>query len=47
MSENVRQPAGPGLDLPEDGSTFGTIGDINLVGLWTLYCKEVWRFFRS
>jgi ABC-2 type transport system permease protein len=40
-----------GLRLPErppalagDRSTFGTFGDFNLLGLWTLYTKEVRRF---
>ncbi|HET6467004.1 MAG TPA: ABC transporter permease [Geminicoccaceae bacterium] len=36
----------PGLALPEDGSTFGTVFDLNLVGLWTLYVKEVRRFLK-
>lgn len=39
-------PAVPMLALPEDGSTFGTPFDLNLVGLWTLYKKEVRRFFK-
>jgi ABC-2 type transport system permease protein len=34
------------LALPADGSTFGTPFDLNLLGLWTLYKKEVWRFFK-
>ena len=32
--------------LPPDGSTFGTPLDLNLIGLWTLYQKEVWRFWK-
>jgi ABC-2 type transport system permease protein len=36
----------PELVLPEDGSTFGTPFDLNLIGLWTLYKKEVWRFWK-
>lgn len=36
----------PDLVLPEDGSTFGTPLDLNLIGLWTLYKKEVWRFWK-
>ena len=36
----------PGLALPSDGSTFGTLFDLNLIGLWTLYRKEVWRFWK-
>ncbi|HWL66995.1 MAG TPA: ABC transporter permease [Geminicoccus sp.] len=31
---------------PKDGSTFGTPFDLNLVGLWTLYLKEVRRFLK-
>jgi ABC-2 type transport system permease protein len=34
------------LELPADGSTFGTPFDLNLVGLWTLYLKEVRRFWK-
>lgn len=36
----------PDLELPDDGSTFGTFLDINYVGLWTLYLKEVRRFWK-
>jgi ABC-2 type transport system permease protein len=36
----------PRLALPEDGSTFGTPLDLNLIGLWTLYLKEVRRFLK-
>ena len=36
----------PQLMLPVDGSTFGTFGDFNLIGLWTLYVKEVRRFLK-
>ena len=35
-----RQPA------PARESTFGTPGDLNLLGLWTLYLKEVRRFLK-
>ena len=44
-AETDVEPA-PGLNLPADGSTFGTPFDLNLVGLWTLYKKEVWRFWK-
>ena len=40
------RPAGPALRLSGDESTFDTFGDINLIGLWTLYLKEVRRFFK-
>ena len=46
VNQNMQQPMEPGIDLPEGGSTFGTFGDINIIGLWTLYCKEVWRFLK-
>lgn len=36
----------PDLELPADGSTFGTPFDLNLVGLRTLYLKEVRRFWK-
>lgn len=32
--------------LPRADSTFGTPLDLNLVGLWTLYAKEVRRFLK-
>jgi ABC-2 type transport system permease protein len=44
--------SGPGspedrrLHSAHDPSTFGTFGDLNLVGLWTLYLKEVRRFLK-
>jgi ABC-2 type transport system permease protein len=44
-TEHKTVPA-PDLALPEDGSTFGTPFDINLLGLWTLYLKEVRRFWK-
>ena len=46
MRDVLDREAEPGLVLPADGSTFGTFGDINLIGLWTLYQKEVWRFLK-
>ena len=33
-------------ETPKDGSTFGTTFDLNLVGLRTLYLKEVRRFLK-
>ena len=36
----------PELRFPGRDSTFGTLGDVNLIGLWTLYCKEVRRFLK-
>jgi ABC-2 type transport system permease protein len=44
-AETRRVPAAE-LSLPADGSTFGTPLDINIVGLWTLYLKEVRRFWK-
>lgn len=32
--------------LPRADSTFGTPFDLNLIGLWTLYAKEVRRFMK-
>jgi ABC-2 type transport system permease protein len=32
--------------LAADARTFGTWGDLNLLGLWTLYVKEVRRFLK-
>ncbi|MCB2053235.1 MAG: ABC transporter permease [Geminicoccaceae bacterium] len=46
MNDVDTGPAPPALRLPRDDTTFGTLGDLNLVGLWTLYCKEVWRFLK-
>ena len=43
--ELEKTPAVP-LRLASDRSTFGTLWDINLIGLWTLYTKEVRRFFK-
>jgi len=36
----------PELRIPGRDSTFGTFGDFNLIGLWTLYSKEVRRFLK-
>lgn len=44
--ERIAAEVEPQLDLPLDGSTFGTPLDLNLVGLWTLYAKEVRRFLK-
>ncbi len=40
-----RKPAAT-LEVGPGTSTFGTFGDLNLVGLWTLYAKEVRRFVK-
>lgn len=37
----IRQPR-----LADAASTFGTPGDLNLIGVWTLYSKEVRRFVK-
>ncbi len=36
----------PGVTAAAGESTFGTPGDLNLLGLWTLYVKEVRRFLK-
>lgn len=48
MASRTDEAQAPPLapDLPEDGSTFGTPFDLNLIGLWTLYLKEVRRFWK-
>ncbi|MCB1883803.1 MAG: ABC transporter permease [Geminicoccaceae bacterium] len=46
MASTGGEARAPALDLPEDGTTFGTFWDINYVGLWTLYVKEVRRFMK-
>ena len=46
MTSPPAPPAMPGPSLPADGTTFGTLLDVNLIGLWTLYKKEVWRFWK-
>ncbi len=51
MNEANSNPAtakllAPRMRRPLDGSTFGTFGDINLIGLQTLYLKEVRRFLK-
>lgn len=47
MSSNTRDDRGAVASYPEDSaSTFGTFGDINIIGLWTLYAKEVRRFLK-
>jgi ABC-2 type transport system permease protein len=51
-SEGASKPLAMGIDrrflesTPKDGSTFGTPFDLNLVGLKTLYLKEVRRFLK-
>jgi ABC-2 type transport system permease protein len=46
MALRLLDPAARAGELPEDGSTFGTPFDLNLIGLWTLYLKEVRRFWK-
>jgi ABC-2 type transport system permease protein len=36
----------PKLAVGPGTTTFGTFGDINVIGLWTLYAKEVRRFLK-
>jgi ABC-2 type transport system permease protein len=38
--------AAPNLAVGPGTTTFGTFGDINVIGLWTLYAKEVRRFIK-
>lgn len=51
----MSEPTSPGAPVlqarrqPQDrsaASTFGTLGDINVIGVWTLYVKEVRRFLK-
>jgi len=42
---NTPKPA-ENLGVGPGTSTFGTFGDINVIGLWTLYVKEVRRFIK-
>jgi ABC-2 type transport system permease protein len=42
----VRPADGARSRQPAVSSTFGTPFDLNLIGLWTLYLKEVRRFFK-
>ena len=46
MTVETRKNDLPAMRLPGQESTFGTFGDFNWIGLWTLYCKEVRRFFK-
>jgi ABC-2 type transport system permease protein len=36
----------PKLAVGPGTTTFGTFGDVNVIGLWTLYAKEVRRFLK-
>lgn len=44
-SQTDRPTSGPAEAVRHE-STFGTPGDLNLLGLWTLYAKEVRRFLK-
>lgn len=43
--QTASRPA-PTLAVGPGTSTFGTFGDLNVIGLWTLYAKEVRRFIK-
>lgn len=43
MDQPALQTAAPPASAAR-GSTFGTPFDLNLIGVWTLYKREVWRF---
>jgi ABC-2 type transport system permease protein len=45
-SSPTDRPTRPLPAAPRPESTFGTPGDLNLLGLWTLYLKEVRRFLK-
>lgn len=48
MSIELRNPidTAPNFVVGPGTTTFGTWGDINVIGLWTLYAKEVRRFLK-
>ena len=48
MTTELRNEAdnAPKLAVGPGTTTFGTFGDVNLIGLWTLYAKEVRRFLK-
>lgn len=48
MSTPLRQAreTAPNLAVGPGTTTFGTLGDVNVIGLWTLYAKEVRRFLK-
>ncbi|MEO1018306.1 MAG: ABC transporter permease [Pseudomonadota bacterium] len=45
-NQAVAKALAPRVRRPLDGSTFGTFGDFNWIGLQTLYLKEVRRFLK-
>jgi ABC-2 type transport system permease protein len=46
LGQNAHGDSPPGAGPEPAGSTFGTPFDLNLIGLWTLYLKEVRRFLK-
>lgn len=48
IGDDVPQRSGgePWLRVPDADRTFGTFADLNLIGVWTLYVKEVRRFLK-
>ena len=48
MTTELRNEAdsAPKLAVGPGTTTFGTFGDVNVIGLWTLYAKEVRRFLK-
>ncbi len=42
----IKQKSAATLEVGPGTRTFGTFGDINVIGLWTLYAKEVRRFVK-
>jgi len=48
LSIELRDPidTAPNYAVGSGTTTFGTWGDVNVIGLWTLYAKEVRRFLK-